>query len=207
MMTEAEIFEALRAALGADLLAAEGAGADSIARVAPRRAREALTLLRDRLGFNVLVDLTAADLLRLPRSHASGVWDPCQATPGTQGLPSSAPEGRFEITYRLMKLDAGSGLVLGRTALKTRVSEGEPAPPTVRDLWPCADWLEREIWDMFGVKPSDRPEIKRLLLYEEFQGHPLRKDYPIAKRQPLIAPLPRTREPIDPKDLRPRIAP
>ena len=61
-------------------------------------------------------------------------------------------------------------------------------PKSAAGLWPAADWLEREVWDMFGVPFADRPAIKRLLLYEEFQGHPLRKDYPIAKRQPLIGP-------------------
>ncbi len=55
-------------------------------------------------------------------------------------------------------------------------------------LWPIADWFEREVWDMFGVKFADRPGIKRLLLYESFVGHPLRKDYPITRRQPQIGP-------------------
>ncbi|MBI3288537.1 MAG: NADH-quinone oxidoreductase subunit C [Elusimicrobia bacterium] len=114
-------------------------------------------------GFNVLVDMTCVDYLPQGRSP------------------------RFDVIYRLMKLDAASGQDAGRVELHCAVGV-EPVLRSAKELWPIADWLEREIWDMFGVKFSDRPGIKRLLLYEEFSGHPLRKDYPIAKRQPLIGP-------------------
>ncbi len=114
-------------------------------------------------GFNMLVDLTCVDYL---------------------------PQGkkpRFDVVYRLMKLDAASGSDMGRLELHCAVDE-LPILRSVKDLWPSADWLEREVWDMFGVKFADRPGIKRLLMYEEFSGHALRKDSPIAKRQPLIGP-------------------
>ena len=94
---------------------------------------------------------------------------------------------RFDMVYRLMKLDLGSGEDRGRVEIHCAVGE-EPVLRSVADLWPIADWLEREVWDMFGVKFADRPDIKRLLMYEEFVGHPLRKDYVITKRQPLIGP-------------------
>ncbi|MBI5203261.1 MAG: NADH-quinone oxidoreductase subunit C [Elusimicrobia bacterium] len=159
------------------------AGFDTVQLVPKAQAREALSFLKNELGFNVLVDHTAADLSKWPE----------------------AKEGRFELTWRLMKLDPKTGLVERRLALKTRVAEGEDGPPSSKDLWPNADWAEREVWDMFGVKPSDNPSIKRLLLYEEFKGHPLRKDYPIAKRQPLVEPMAAPRERIDPKELRPKL--
>lgn len=114
-------------------------------------------------GYNVLSDMTCVDYSKQKRSP------------------------RFDVIYRLMKLDLETGTDGGRLELHCAVGE-EPVLRSVADLWPAADWLEREIWDMFGVKFADRPDIKRLLLYEEFVGHPLRKDYPIGRRQPLIGP-------------------
>jgi NADH-quinone oxidoreductase subunit C len=65
------------------------------------------------------------------------------------------------------------------------VSDGEE-PGTLSRLWAGANWAEREVWDMFGIKFKDHPDMRRILLYEEFIGHPLRKDYPIDKAQPLV---------------------
>ncbi len=114
-------------------------------------------------GYNMLVDMTCVDY------QAQG------KTP------------RFDVIYRLMRLDAATGDDLGRVEAHCAVDELRVLR-SVKDIWPAADWLERESWDMFGVKFADRPGIKRLLMYEEFAGHALRKDYPIAKRQPLIGP-------------------
>lgn len=114
-------------------------------------------------GYNMLVDLTCVDYSAKGKSP------------------------RFDVIYRVMKLDAASGEDRGRLEVHCAV-DLEPVLRSVKSLWPNADWLEREVWDMFGVKFADRPSIKRLLMYEEFVGHPLRKDYPIAKRQPLIGP-------------------
>jgi NADH-quinone oxidoreductase subunit C len=114
-------------------------------------------------GFNVLVDMTCVDYLPQKRSP------------------------RFDVIYRLMKFDLENGADLGRVEVHCAVDEA-PVLRSAKSLWPIADWLEREVWDMFGVGFADRPGIKRLLMYPEFQGHALRKDYPIAKRQPLIGP-------------------
>jgi NADH-quinone oxidoreductase subunit C len=69
------------------------------------------------------------------------------------------------------------------------VAETEAQVDSLTALWPAADWLEREVWDMFGIRFAGHPHLKRILLYAEFQGHPLRKDYPVNKRQPLIGPV------------------
>ena len=69
------------------------------------------------------------------------------------------------------------------------VDDPEPEVDSVTSLWGSANWLERETWDMYGVRFTGHPDLRRLLMYEGFVGHPLRKDYPVNKRQPLIGPL------------------
>lgn len=73
-----------------------------------------------------------------------------------------------------------------RVRLKTRVGEDEPVA-TLTGVWAGANWGEREAFDMFGVRFTGHPDLRRILMYEEFEGHPLRKDYPIERAQPLVA--------------------
>jgi NADH-quinone oxidoreductase subunit C len=92
-------------------------------------------------------------------------------------------EPRFEVVYHLLSLPRNR-----RLRIKVRVSGEQPVLDSMVELWESANWLEREVWDMFGIEFAGHPDLKRILLYPEFQGHPLRKDYPIRKRQPLIGP-------------------
>ena len=114
-------------------------------------------LLKDELGYNVLLDLTAVDYL--PRKP------------------------RFEVVYHFMNLST-----LARLRVKVQPDDEHPVVTSLTSLWAIADWYEREVWDLFGVKFHGHPHLKRIMLYEEFKGHPLRKDYPKTKRQPLIGP-------------------
>lgn len=93
-------------------------------------------------------------------------------------------ENRFEVIYSLFSTELNH-----RLFLKVPVSEREPRIDSVISVWPAADWFERETWDMFGVSFDGHPNLKRLLMYEGFVGHALRKDYPYNKRQPLIGPV------------------
>ena len=122
---------------------------------------EIAKFLKDDAAFdmNVLMDLTAVDGLGMD-------WSP-----------------RFEMVYHFFSLQRNH-----RLRIKVKVSEADAVMPSLVALWPIADWLEREVWDMFGIKFEGHPNLKRILMYEEFVGHPLRKDYPITKRQPLIGP-------------------
>jgi NADH-quinone oxidoreductase subunit C len=95
--------------------------------------------------------------------------------------PARVP--RFDVVYHLMSVERKD-----RLRVKVRVEANEPTVDSLVPLWGSANWLEREVWDMFGIRFTGHPNLKRILLYEEFQGHPLRKDYPIRKRQPLIGP-------------------
>jgi len=137
---------------------------DHTAVVARERLVEVLRCCRDdgRLAFDMLMDLTAVDY-----SKFSGRED--------------GP--RFEVVYHLYSVRHNH-----RLRLKTRVVEDDAVVPTAVGLWPIANWLEREVWDMFGIRFEGHPDLRRLLLYEEFVGHPLRKDYPINRRQPLVGP-------------------
>ena len=66
------------------------------------------------------------------------------------------------------------------------MSESEPKVASIRELWPAANFLEREAWDMYGVEFENHGDLRRILMYDEFKGHPLRKDYPILKKQPRV---------------------
>jgi NADH-quinone oxidoreductase subunit C len=92
-------------------------------------------------------------------------------------------EPRFEVIYHLLSLSFNQ-----RIRVKVRDAGAKPVIDSVCPLWGSANWLEREVWDMFGIEFAGHPELTRILLYPEFEGHPLRKDYPVRKRQPLVGP-------------------
>jgi len=87
----------------------------------------------------------------------------------------------LEMVYTLFSLDRNH-----RLRVKVSLPAGELSIPSLTPLWKNADWLEREVFDMFGVRFEGHPDLRRLFLYDGFQGHPLRKDYPLRKRQPII---------------------
>jgi NADH-quinone oxidoreductase subunit C len=92
-------------------------------------------------------------------------------------------EPRFELVYHLYSVKRNH-----RVRIKARVSEDDAEIASLTPLWPSADWMEREVFDLYGVRFAGHPDLRRILLYEEFEGHPLRKDYPKEKRQPLVGP-------------------
>lgn len=93
-------------------------------------------------------------------------------------------EPRFEIVYHLYSLQYNK-----RVRIKAPVSEADSCIASIVGVWPTADWFEREVYDMYGITFKGHPELRRILLYEGFEGHPLRKDYPLKKRQPMIGPI------------------
>ncbi|MBE3110898.1 MAG: NADH-quinone oxidoreductase subunit C [Acidobacteria bacterium] len=93
----------------------------------------------------------------------------------------TAGEGRFELVYHLYSLSRNV-----RLRLKTSLPAADPVADSITGLWKNADWLEREVFDMFGVRFTGHPDLRRLLTYEGFEGHPLRKSYPWRLAQPRI---------------------
>jgi NADH/F420H2 dehydrogenase subunit C len=92
-------------------------------------------------------------------------------------------EPRFEMVYHLVSIETSS-----RIRIKIPLTQADAKVPTLCELWQGANWLEREAYDMYGIDFTGHPDLTRIYLYEEFEGHPLRKDYPKEKRQPLIGP-------------------
>jgi NADH-quinone oxidoreductase subunit C len=88
---------------------------------------------------------------------------------------------RFEVAYQLR-----SQTHRYRVRLKIAVPEHDPRCPSLAGLWPAFDWQERETFDMYGIRFDGHPDLRRIYMYEEFVGYPLRKDYPKEKRQPLV---------------------
>jgi NADH-quinone oxidoreductase subunit C len=150
-------------------------------------------LLRDDPAFqmNLLVDLTAVDfsVFAEQRSPAFFVSSGVRVAPSTEipdQDPWTGPLGgtRFVVVYHFFSLS-----LKHRLRVEVPVDEADPEVDSVVEVWAGANWLEREVWDMFGIRFRGHPNLKRILMYAEFVGHPLRKDYPVNKRQPLIGPL------------------
>lgn len=121
---------------------------------------EVCRVLRDHadLQFAFLADLTAVD--RLPASP------------------------RYEVVYQLACLGPAFGTgVARRLRLKVRLMGDDARVPTVCDVWPAANWAEREVYDLFGIDFAGHPDLRRVLLPDDWEGHPLRKDHPVQIRK------------------------
>jgi NADH:ubiquinone oxidoreductase subunit C len=128
----------------------------------------------------MLVDIAATDYLGWGEPGVSGYWGNDSGRnlnrPMTQGLQTlPAPkQKRFAVNYHLLGIRHGAP----RVRVQVWLDDGESVP-TVVPLWPGADWFEREVWDMMGIEVEGHPFHERLLMDEDWEGHPLRKDYPI----------------------------
>ncbi|HEX6663492.1 MAG TPA: NADH-quinone oxidoreductase subunit C [Gaiellaceae bacterium] len=144
------------------------------------RLVEAARHLRDDLGFDFLSDVTATDYLGWGRGGVSGYLGTAggrdlnaPSTRGLQRMPRPKPR-RFSVSYHLLAVRRGAE----RVRLQVWVDDAE-AVPSVVPVWPTADWHEREAWDLMGIPFDGHPNLSRILLDDDWEGHPLRKDYPI----------------------------
>jgi NADH:ubiquinone oxidoreductase subunit C len=157
----------------------EGYGETTVV-VERERLREACEYARDELGFDFLSDLVAADYLHWAGRGVSGYIGTATGrdlnlpmTQGLQALPEVKP-ARFSVSYHLLALRHGAP----RLRLQCWADDGEPVPSVV-SVWPTADWQEREQFDLLGIRFEGHPNLVRILLDDDWEGHPLRKDYPI----------------------------
>ena len=173
--------ERLQTHFGEGIYATHSQHGDDTAVVDPALVVEIVRFLRDTpdLGFNQLMDLTCFDTL--------GLDDKTVRATGGSTRDGDPRAKRFHVVYHLRSLDSGK-----RLRVKAAIGEwdaGESDTPEIdslTSLFKAANWAEREAWDMYGVRFRGHPDLRRLLMYEEFIGHPLRKDYPKEKRQPLV---------------------
>jgi NADH-quinone oxidoreductase subunit C len=141
--------------------------------------------------MNFLMDLTAVDFSSFGKKPSPALFassgvavSPPREIPDQDPWPGLPGPARFVVVYHLF-----SQPLKHRLRLEVPVEEADAEVDSVTPLWGVADWLEREVWDMFGIRFRGHPNLKRILMYEEFVGHPLRKDYAVNKRQPLIGPV------------------
>jgi NADH-quinone oxidoreductase subunit C len=151
--------------------------------VDPARLLDAATHLRDDLGFNFLSDVSSVDYLGWGEGAVAGYWGGRDGrdlnAPGTAALarvPEPKPK-RFAVNYHLLRIES-SAHGAARVRLQTWLDDGETVSSVV-PVWPTADWHEREIWDLMGIRFDGHPNLLRILMEDDWAGHPLRKDYPI----------------------------
>jgi len=151
-MTEPKTIDALKAAFP-PLEVSELRGQTRV--VVPRESvHDVLKALKEQLAFDLLVDITCVDYL-----NYRGAKD------------------RFGLVYLLANSETSERIIV-----RTFLSDPDPTVPSAVDLWEGANWLEREVWDLFGIRFSGHPDLRRIVLPEEFTAHPLRKDYPLQGR-------------------------
>lgn len=154
-MTPQQTIETLQARFGADSFTTSQFRGDVRAHVPDDKLFQVMQCLKEECGYDFLVDVTAVDYLNYP----------------------TAATDRFAVVYSL--LNTGDG---NRFYVKCFVNDPDPAVPSVYALWKSADWPEREVYDMYGIRFTGHPDLRRLLMPDQFEAYPLRKDYPLRGR-------------------------
>jgi NADH-quinone oxidoreductase subunit C len=166
-----KVLDALTAKHGDAIEKVESIGNDEIAWVKRDKLAAVATWLRDdaAMAFDAPVFVTCIDRLD---------WKPA-GRPPAEAWTEDKP--RFEVCFQLR-----SSKHKHRVRLKVALAENDARCPSLTPLWPGFDWQERETFDMYGIRFEGHPDLRRIYMYEEFVGYPLRKDYPKDKRQPLV---------------------
>jgi NADH-quinone oxidoreductase subunit C len=175
------------------VLARHGYRGDATVVLARESLLEVARTLKEDPAFQMsfLMDLTAVDFSAFGKSRSPAFFNSSGVPVGPRPQiadpePWPGPPGtaRFVVVYHFFSLP-----LKHRLRAQVPLDEKDACVDSLTSLWAGANWLEREVFDMFGIRFRGHPNLKRILMYEEFVGHPLRKDYPVNKRQPLIGPV------------------
>jgi NADH-quinone oxidoreductase subunit C len=192
-MSAVSLIQAVRDRFPAAVTASHSFRGDDTVIVARADLLEVARSLKDDAAFqmNVLMDLTAVDYSAFGKKPSRAFFSssgvavrPSSGIPTPDPWPGPPAGARFAVVYHFFSLS-----LKHRLRVEVLLQEDDAEVDSVTPLWAGADWLEREVWDMFGIRFRGHPNLKRILMYDEFVGHPLRKDYPVGKRQPLIGPV------------------
>jgi NADH-quinone oxidoreductase subunit C len=153
-MTFDAICDSLRTRFGTDSFTTSVFRDNHRVIVKPALLFEFMKYLKEGQGFDMLAECTAVDYLKYPNAS-----------------------DRFGVVYGLVNTNTGQ-----RLWVKTFVNDPEPAVPSLFPLWKGADWLEREVYDMYGIVFEGHPDLRRILMPDAFTSFPLRKDYPLRGR-------------------------
>jgi NADH-quinone oxidoreductase subunit C len=174
------MLERLQAELG-DAIVEHGATyGDAVVRVRPDAWLRAARFCKDELGCDYLSFISAIDWMPAPAIVEDGSGDtstPAQPKETTYGVAGST--GRFQL-FAIVAATRGNHQ---RVILKTDLDDNEPRAESWVSVYPGADWHERETWEMYGVEFTGHPALRHLYLPFEFEGHPLRKDFPLLARE------------------------
>ena len=195
-MNDAALIQAVKDRFPAAIKASHSYRGDATVFLGREFLLEVARTLKEDPAFqmNYLMDLTAVDFSafgtkRPPAFFASSgvAVSPSPEIPDADPWPGPPGPERYVVVYHFFSLPLKHRLRLEVPV--GEVDEAEPEVDSLTSLWAGADWLEREVWDMFGIRFRGHRNLKRILMYDEFVGHPLRKDFPVNKRQPLIGPV------------------
>ena len=192
-MNAAALIQAMRDRFPEAVTASHSFRDDATAIVSGESLLEIAGWLKEDAAFqmNFLMDLTAVDFSAFGTRPSRGFFSssgvavrPSSEIPTHDPWPGPPANARFAVVYHFFSLP-----LKHRLRMEVLLQGDDPEVDSVTSLWAGANWLEREVWDMFGIRFRGHPSLKRILMYDEFVGYPLRKDYPVNRRQPLIGPV------------------
>jgi NADH-quinone oxidoreductase subunit C len=180
------LLDALTAELGAAVVGSEVAGGDICVRVDRASWRAAVEACRDKLGMDYFCFLSGIDWMDAPDLSGEKAWDPDAPAAGEGEDASTAPEtkkvaggeSRFQVFARLYSTTKKLGVTL-----KADLDDVAPSVETITTVYRGADWHEREAWEFYGFDFPGHPSLRHIYLPGAFEGHPLRKDFPLLARE------------------------